>query len=220
MNLRDFIAHARLKEIYDGFQPLPSVDTQGWNSRHPVFRKEMEALRPTAIIEVGTWKGASAIHMARLARILRLDAAILCVDTWLGGDRAYVEHSYIDDTLPRGGRLRLLDIFMTNVLSAGLQNVIYPMPSTSADAAESLRFMGVTADLIYVDAAHTEPEVAADLENYWPVLRPGGVMIGDDYVAENWPGVVMAADAFAARHGLSLEEANGKFVVRKPAPDT
>ncbi len=29
----------------------------------------------------------------------------------------------------------------------------------------------------------------------------------------------MAADAFAARHGLSLEEANGKFVVRKPAPD-
>jgi cephalosporin hydroxylase len=216
MHLKDFIAHCRLREIYEGFTPQSPPDTQGWGSHHAVFRREIAAVKPETIIELGSWKGASAIHMAKQAKALRLDPVILCIDTWLAGDRAYVDHSFIGDTLPRGGRLRLLEIFMTNVMAENLQDRIFPMPSTGADAAESLAYMGVLADLVYIDAGHAEHEVAADLEAYWPLLRPGGVMIGDDYNPGAWPGVVKAANAFAARNGLAIEDAGLKFVLRKP----
>lgn len=62
---------------------------------------------------------------------------------------------------------------------------------------------------------HADPEVTIDLEGYWPILRPGGVMIGDDYNAEAWPGVVSAANRFAAANGIEIEDAKMKFVLRK-----
>lgn len=216
MQLRDFIAHCRLKEIYDGFQPFPEADLQGWGSTQAIFERVLAQTRPSSIIEVGSWKGASAIHMAEVAVRLDLNVTILCVDTWLAGKRAYVDHSFIEDTLPRGGSLRLLQIFMTNVVRHGLQDRIFPMPSTSLDAAEQLAFMQVSADVIYIDAGHSENEVRQDIEAYWPILRPGGIMIGDDYNPDVWPGVVKAADEFAARMGLAIEDRKRKFVLRKP----
>lgn len=217
MNLTEFVDHCRLKEIYQGFVPQQPPDMQGWGSNHPVFGRVIRDLKPLSIIEVGTWKGGSAIHMGKLTAKLGLPAVILCIDTWLAGDRAYVDHTFIEDTLPRGGQLRLLQIFMTNVLHEGLSDRIFPMPSTSLDAADSLAFMKVRADLIYIDADHGEAQCAADIAAYWPVLRPGGVMIGDDYNTEAWPGVVKAANDFAASNGLAIEDARFKFVLRKPA---
>lgn len=49
----------------------------------------------------------------------------------------------------------------------------------------------------------------------WPVVRPGGVMMGDDY-QHMWPGVIRAAKIFAARHGLKLHVEVPKWWVVKP----
>jgi predicted O-methyltransferase YrrM len=215
MTLREFVDLCRLKELYDGFSPLSAIDVQGWGSKHRIFQNTLEQCRPSTIIEVGSWKGASAIHMAEIADRLGLDVTILCIDTWLGGNRAYVDHTYIEDTLPRGGCLRLLQVFMTNVFHHGLQDRVFPMPSTSLDAADSLAFKRVTADVIYIDAGHSECEVRQDIEAYWPILRPGGVMIGDDYNADAWPGVVKAANDFSKRVGSPIEDKGNKFVLRK-----
>ena len=80
---------------YDGFDPAPhDPDLQGWGSADPLFRLLFERLRPKRVAEVGTWKGASALHMASLARELAIeDCEILCIDTWLGS----IEHWYFRD---------------------------------------------------------------------------------------------------------------------------
>ena len=78
-----------------------------------------------------------------------------------------------------------------------------------------LQRLGVTADVIYVDAAHEEEELALDLELFWPVLGPGGVMFGDDYV-QHWSGVVSAVDRFARDRMLRLELDGPKWLLRKP----
>src|SRR4051812_27015324 len=50
---------------YEGFDSSAYPrDLHGWGGQSAVFRKLIFELRPRLIIEVGTWKGASAVEMA------------------------------------------------------------------------------------------------------------------------------------------------------------
>jgi hypothetical protein len=75
--------------------------------------------------------------------------------------------------------------------------------------------MGITANIVHVDAAHQYKEVLRDAEDYWRILEPGGVMIGDDY-HETWPGVIRAAQEFARRTGQQLTIDEPKWILKKP----
>ena len=64
--------------------------------------------------------------------------------------------------------------------------------STSTEAAALLsneRF-----DFIFIDGDHRYEEVLADLRAWWPRLKPGGLLVGDDF---SWPGVSKAVAKFA-----------------------
>jgi predicted O-methyltransferase YrrM len=181
MQLSAFIGHLRLAGIYDRFKPGPEVDLQGRGSQHEIFERLIDELRPNSIIELGSWKGASAVHMARLCRARGLNCIILCIDTWLGGRYLYAELDQHPELLPTAGRFRLFEQFLTNVKRLELTDIITPMPATTADAAGTLRKLDVAVDLVYVDASHEAEDVAKDLRAYWDVVRPGGVLFGDDY---------------------------------------
>lgn len=203
---------------YEGFKPVGAPDNQGWNSRNPVFQKLIEEVRPALVIEVGSWKGGSALNMAAQLKRLGLAAELICVDTWLGA----MEFWNPEDKERYEG-LRLLHgfpsvyyTFLSNVVHAGFQDIITPFPLSSVSAALWFRKREIKADLIYIDASHEEEDVRADLEAYWPALREGGVMFGDDFVAD-WPGVVRATRQFAEKIGFPLEEHDGFWVLRKPA---
>ena len=36
-------------------------------------------------------------------------------------------------------------------------------------------------DVVHLDAAHEYENVLADIRKYWKLLRPGGILLGDDY---------------------------------------
>ena len=75
---------------YAGLQPIPA-DMQGWASERPVFREVLTEVKPKFIVEVGTWKGASAFHMVDvLLEIGHTDFEIICVDTWLGSQEHWI----------------------------------------------------------------------------------------------------------------------------------
>jgi predicted O-methyltransferase YrrM len=215
MQLSEFIRRCRLAEIYDGFEPGPDIDLQGWGSEHQIFERVIDELRPNSIIELGSWKGASAVHMARLCQGRGLDCLILCIDTWLGGRDTYTELDQYPDLLAVGGRFRLFEKFLTNIKRLELTDIIAPMPSTTLDAADTLRKLDVTVDLVYVDASHEEEDVAKDLRAFWEIVRSGGALLGDDYTP-GWPGVVKAVDAFVAEIGLPIQHAGNKYIIRKP----
>ena len=59
-------------------------------------------------------------------------------------------------------------------------------------------------DFVYVDGyAHTGQESGATLEEWWPMLKPGGVMAGHDYCPKYQP-TIDAVDTFVRRHGLEM----------------
>ncbi len=200
---------------YEGFDhgkyPL---DISGWNFEMPTFERLMKEVRPSLVVEVGTWKGGSAIRMANLSRELGLDTKVLCIDTWLGSGEFW---NYQNDP-DRYNSLQLCCgypqvyyQFLANVVKSHLTGVIIPLPITSAIGARLLADREVQADLIYIDGSHDYEDVLADIKAYYPLVRPGGVLFGDDMV-ECWPGVERAV----RESKLPYEVDGGFWIVRKP----
>lgn len=190
-------------------------DLQGWGSQHAVFEHLIRLVRPSLIAEVGSWKGRSALHMAAIAQRLDLSVEILCIDTWLGAPEHILRRDYFESLRMKNGYPQLFHTFVGNVIRAGRQEVITPLPQTSENAAVLMAHMDIKPQLIYIDAAHEYEPVFRDLQAYWPLLDENGYLFGDDY--PNAHGVVRAVHEFAELNHLDIVVGNGKFVLlREP----
>ncbi|HSE79178.1 MAG TPA: class I SAM-dependent methyltransferase [Alphaproteobacteria bacterium] len=197
---------------------VSALDLQGWSSNHPIFAQVIAKTRPTLIIEVGTWKGASAIHMARTAKDEGLrDFEIVCIDTWLGSSEHWLKRddpNFFASLRLEHGHPSLYRQFLANVIKSGHADVITPLPLASGAAFEVLHAHRVQADLIYLDAGHGYADVRDDIGRYWRLLRPGGIMMGDDYVAA-WPGVIRAVAEFSERIDQPIRASGPKWLFQK-----
>ena len=146
--------------------------------------------------------------------------SIIAVDTWLGAPEFWT-WGLNDPT--RGISLQCMQgypqvfyTFTKNVKSYGHDDMIAPFPISSVQGADVLQHYGIQADIIYVDAAHEYEPVKSDIEKYWSLLKPGGVMFGDDYTVSYWPGVVKAVDEFCNNNNLQLSTQGVMWYIRKP----
>jgi methyltransferase family protein len=201
---------------YEGFDlRCYAPDLHGWGSRSPAFRELIAQTKPRLIVEVGTWKGASALEMAAVTRELGLSTQILCIDTWLGALEFWTDQSdperYLSLQL-RHGYPSVFYQFLANVCHQGFQDRIIPFPQTASIAALWLRYYGITAEMIYLDASHEEEDVYQDLCNFWNVVRPHGILFGDDY---SWDGVRLAVNRFANEQGRQISFIADKWILRK-----
>ncbi len=63
-------------------------------------------------------------------------------------------------------------------------------------------------DWVYIDADHLQ--VLEDIEAWWPKVKPGGWLVGHDYVMiEGFIDVKPKVDQFVAKHDLSLQVTRG-----------
>jgi hypothetical protein len=70
-------------------------------------------------------------------------------------------------------------------------------------------------DWVYIDGNHSYDAVVGDLEYYYPLVKSGGYLCGDDYGWEDAQGGPKpAVDEFVAKYGLKLElfEAFGRDI--------
>ena len=73
-------------------------------------------------------------------------------------------------------------------------------------------------DFIYLDGDHTYDAVSSDLKAFFPKVRQGGLIIGDDYHLRGWwqDGVVRAFNEFIVTTKSMVEfKLAGQIVVRK-----
>ena len=179
-------------------------DLTGWMAPEfaQVFKNHLLSLNKkiVTIIEVGTWKGLSAITMANIARECNIEVRIICIDTWLGAPEFWTwglyEHDRGVSLKRKNGYPQVYYTFLRNVVDNGHMNAIVPFPISSNEATEVLKHYGITADIIYVDGSHEYEAVKNDINRYWALLNTGGVMFGDDFT-HAWPGVVQAVKEFS-----------------------
>ena len=94
----------------------------------------------------------------------------------------------VETNNPTGSEQELL----ANIQSNHAVDRILPLISGSNVAAKILRN---DWDFIFIDGYHSFEQTLNDLENYWPLLRLGGILMLDDYV-DAYPGVKQAWDEF------------------------
>ena len=136
------------------------------------------------ICEIGVMQGQLTVQMLRALK----PKQIHCIDPWL----RYGEHADRQHNGP------------------GIAGVVIPALGTipqvkvhvkrSQDAIDE--FPDEFFDFIYIDGLHTYEQVKLDLDLYWPKLKCGGVVAGDDYGWANSPTctVKRAVQEFHAEH--------------------
>jgi hypothetical protein len=186
-------------KVFEGIQPSGVANVSGWNSDQPLFRELIEKTQPTVIIEVGTWLGASAIHMAKICRELGLQTTIYCVDTWLGAEEFWTSKADTEERNLRqkNGYPQVYFDFLANVVQHDCQDLIVPIPNTSTIGSIILQDRRVLADLIYIDGSHEYQDVKTDVLAYKKLLSPKGLMFGDD---TGWGSVKMAISEVCPNH--------------------
>jgi hypothetical protein len=162
--------------------------------------------------EIGTWKGDFSEQLLRHAR----PRLLYLVDPWEFRDDPQYTHGMFgsDDQ----GNQASMDAIHDEVrrrfddeIAAGKVAV---MRSRSTDAAAGMDAL----DWIYIDGDHTYEGVKGDLEAFYPLVRQGGAIAGDDYAVVGWWGdaVIRAVDEFVASHGCELVIIGHQFLFRKP----
>ncbi|KAF2545765.1 hypothetical protein F2Q70_00019144 [Brassica cretica] len=191
---------------------LRSKRIKGWGSYGSVFENLIRRVKPRTIVEVGSFLGASAIHMANLTRRLGLEETqILCVDDFRGWPG--FRDRFKDMALVNGDVL-LLYQFMQNVVSSGSTGSILPVPFSAGSALEKLCEWGLTADLVEIDAGHDFNSAWADINRAVRILRPGGVLFGHDYfTAADNRGVRRAVNLFAEINRLKVKTDGQHWVI-------
>jgi predicted O-methyltransferase YrrM len=124
---------------------------------------------PRRAVEIGSFEGRSALWL--LANLLRHpDSRLACIDSFAGG----AEHQ---PSQVRG----LYERFRANIEAGGDARKVEVLRGDSFSGLTRLIARGDAADLVYVDGSHEAPDVLADLVLGFRLLRPGGVLLCDDY---------------------------------------
>jgi hypothetical protein len=164
--------------------------------------------------EVGTWKGDFAAWLLRRANPTRLHL----IDPWESRpDPAYADARYGDR---KPGSQERLDAIYDSVCQRFASEIsdgrVLIHRSRALDAVGGLESL----DWAYLDGDHTYEAVKAELERFYPLIRPGGALAGDDSGRAGWweDGVRRAVDEFAAAREGQLTVVGDQFLIVKPEP--
>lgn len=164
-----------ISEPYRSIEVLP-FDSHGWFGNATQLSDCFDEIQITDVIEIGSWLGCSTRF---LANAIPANGKLYAIDTWRGSPEEEVHQ--------KDPRLTYLyQQFLSNVIHAELTEKIVPFRMSSVEAARALN---VKADLIYLDGAHDTASVYQDIIGWYPHLKEGGIMCGDDWL---WPTVQTA----------------------------
>jgi hypothetical protein len=163
----------------------------GWFVQEKLFTQMVLSCNDTNqyhFVEIGSWKGKSSTYMGveilNSGKKIRFD----CVDTWEGSeehlDKGNPSYEPILET-PNG----LYNEFIKNI--EPVKSVINPIRLPSVEASKL--YEDESLDFVFIDGAHDYINVRDDIRHWFPKVKKGGYICGDDYV---WPPINMAVKEF------------------------
>ena len=139
------------------------------------YRRLLRALpsdTPSVFVELGAfmgrstaWLGVEIVNSGKPVTLVTVDSFV----SWEG-----------DASILRGDALAEAFTRNTAPLVQALNGRFRPVRSDTRLAAQ--QFADCSVDVVFVDAGHGYEDVSADIEAWWPKIKPGGWMAGDDFM--------------------------------------
>lgn len=151
----------------------------------PVFEKILKGIDIpiTFVVEVGSFMGKSATNIVRTLqkRKSTQNFVLLCIDTSLGGPEHWLQDELRQMMGIAYGRPIVYEQFIANIIANNLTSYVIPYSAPSILGARFLLEKKLFPQIIYLDSAHAQGETYIELELYWSLLQPGGILMGDDW---------------------------------------
>jgi len=175
------------------------------------YRKYLLGLMPknSCCAEIGVWKGEFGRQILKTVKPKKL----YLIDPWEYMPK-YVNRLY-------GGRnndqKKMDKIYQKVLVEFGKHPEVKIYRNYSDKIAD--KFKDKYFDWIYIDANHSYDYVFNDLMSYYPKVKKGGYITGDDYLPLEWVkgyGVKKAVDTFLKKKKLKLiSSKGGQFILKK-----
>jgi predicted O-methyltransferase YrrM len=126
-------------------------------------------------LEIGSFEGRSTVWIVE--NMMNPGDQISCVDTWEGGeehgaeDMGAVEKRFDHNC---ASALADWDVEITKYKGTAVQNLAHWLVEDPENHP--------TFDFIYIDGSHVAKDVLTDAVMAWPLLKPKGLMVFDDYM--------------------------------------
>nr|ACD54616.1 unknown [Adineta vaga] len=217
--LHSLLYGSNTKNIYKSW---PNYHKKHFNRSYPytsmtrlVFKSIAQELSIPLhlVVEIGSFIGKSS---SNIGRVIQNNPAwadktvLLCIDTWLGS----VEH-WIQERPLIGiefGRPTIYEQFLANMIEAELTNTVLPLSTPSLVGAQILLRHKLFPQIIFLDSAHLQGETLVELELYWELLQPGGILVGDDW---KWIAVQCDLLRFADSVGVKPNVIKNIWYIKK-----
>ncbi len=185
------------------------TDVQGWCTPDilRIYDEQLTGfgMNKAVMVELGSWKGRSAIYAASEIKRRHKNVRFVCVDTWEGNADEPDMAALIVDANNRGG---LYKEFVENINRCGVADYIKPLRMTTVEGAK--QFADRSVDFIYIDAGHSYENVTQDLEAWYAKLKPGASCAGHDIARDS---VRRAVKDFCRKIGKTHREYEESFII-------
>ncbi len=165
-------------------------------------------------VEVGSYEGRSTVWTVE--NMLADGGSILCIDTWDGGEEHKV--GAINMALVE----QRFDENMAKLHEKHPSRLVVKAKGTSYDLiSKHIIGPGKPLDFVYIDGSHLSRDVITDACMLWPKLKPGGMLVFDDYLWGSPRDMLhrpkIAIDAFTTMFAeeLSVIHVGYQFIVQK-----
>ena len=194
--------------------------TKDWFQWAPEVWKQLTPLLPHGVkrhfLEIGSFEGRSMAWIAE--NMMNPGDTLNCIDTWEGGEEHKADGEDMGSVEARFDHncqkvLAEWDVQITKCKATSVQNLAHWLVEDPKDHPHF--------DFIYIDGSHTAPDVLTDACMAWPLLKPKGIMVFDDYLWGNPRDALhrpkIAIDAFTNIFGETAEiiHVGYQLVVRK-----
>lgn len=187
------------------FEPLHIVFST-WIDHLPFGYDLVTALRPRVLVELGTHKGLSYFTFCQAIKENQIDGLCYAVDTFEGDQHTDKYDEAVFNAVNDHNR-------------QNYHGFSYLMRMLFNDALR--HFNDDSIDLVHIDGFHTYEAVSEDFTNWYPKVKPGGLMLFHDVQArlqdfgawKFWDELRAQHESFTFNHGFGLG------VLRKPGGD-
>jgi len=155
--------------------------TKDWFNWAPAVWEQLIPLLPErkAFLEIGSFEGRSTVWI--MEHMMEDGGWVYCIDTWQGGEEHSAEDmSAVEERFDYNVRQLMGELperHVSKYKGPSTQHLAHWLVEDPKDHP--------TVDFIYIDGSHIAKDVLTDACMAWPLLKPKGIMVFDDYMWGN-----------------------------------